>query len=197
MDRERDTSLAGVSANGRLTALTGALLVVLLGLMGITILSVRELLPQHLLLGFVLLPPLVLKMGSTGYRFARYYMGDANYREAGAPHVLLRILGPLAVVSTIAVFITGLELWYFGLRFGSVWGEAHKLSFIVWGPLIGIHFLAHLGRTGEAVAAELSRSPGDQATARRSLVLGSLVAGAALAAASLTYASPFIFFRDG
>jgi hypothetical protein len=32
---------------------------------------------------------------------------------------------------------------------------------------------------------------------RRSLLVGSLVAGVVLAAASLTYATPFIFFRDG
>jgi hypothetical protein len=197
IDRERRTPLEGVTANGRLTALTGALLVVLLGLMGITILSVRELLPQHLVLGFVLIPPLALKMASTGYRFLRYYSGDPKYRVAGPPRLLLRLLGPLVILSTVALFATGLELWYFGLRFGSVWVEAHKLSFMIWLPLTAVHVLAHLGKTGDAAAAELSSPPTSQATIRRSLVVGSLVAGAVLAAASLTYASPFIFFRDG
>ncbi len=197
IDRQRGTPLEGVSANGRLTALTGALLIVLLGLMGITILSVRELLPQHLLLGFVLIPPLALKMASTGYRFARYYAGDSKYRQAGPPKLLLRLLGPLVIVSTVAVFATGLELWYFGLRFGSVWIEAHKLSFMIWLPLTGIHVLAHLGKTGEAAVTELSSPPTAGAMTRRSLVVGSLVAGAAMAVASLTYVSPFIFFHDG
>jgi hypothetical protein len=197
IDRERGTALSGVTANERLTSLTGALLIVLLGLMGITILSVRELLPQHFLLGFLLIPPLVLKMASTGYRFVRYYAGDPKYRQAGPPRLLLRLLGPLVVLSTVAVFATGLELWYFGLRFGSVWVEAHKLSFFIWLPLAGIHVLGHLGQTGEAAAAELSSSPTTQAMTRRSLVVGSVVAGAVLALASLTYASPFIFFRDG
>ncbi len=197
IDRERGTPLSGVTANERLTSLTGALLIVLLGLMGITILSVRELLPQHFLLGFVLIPPLTLKMASTGYRFARYYTGDSKYRQAGPPRLLMRLLGPLVVLSTIAVFVTGLELWYFGLRFGSVWVEAHKLSFMMWLPLTGIHVLGHLGKTGEAAAAELSSQSTNQAMTRRSLVVGSLVAGAVLAVASLTYASPFIFFRDG
>jgi hypothetical protein len=197
VDRERGTPLPGVTANERLTSLTGALLIVLLGLIGITILSVRELLPQHLLLGFVLIPPLTLKMASTGYRFVRYYTGDPKYRQAGPPTLLLRLLGPLVVLSTVAVFVTGLELWYFGLRFGGVWVEAHKLSFMIWLPLTGVHVLGHLGQTGEAAATELSSSSTTQTVTRRSLVVGSLVAGVVLAAASPTYASPFIFFGDG
>lgn len=197
IDRERGTPLSGVTTNERLTSLTGALLIVLLGLMGITILSVRELLPQHLVLGFVLIPPLALKTASTGYRFARYYTGDPKYRQAGPPRLLMRLLGPLVVLSTIAVFVTGLELWYFGLRFGGVWVEAHKLSFMIWLPLTGVHVLGHLGKTGEAAAAELSSTSTAQAMTRRSLVVGSLVAGAVLAVVSLTYATPFIFFGDG
>ena len=193
----RIAPLPGVTANSRLTALTGALLIVLLGLMGITILSVRAMLPQHFLLGFVLLPPLALKVASSGYRFARYYAGDFGYRQAGPPRVLLRLIAPLLVAATAAVFITGLELWFFGLRFGSIWVGAHKFSFIIWLPLAGVHVLGHVGKTGAAVAAELSNSPAAPATTRRSLVIGSLVAGAVLAAVSLTYASPFIFFRDG
>lgn len=75
-------SESGVIANARLTALSGGLLLVLLALMGITVLSVRRLLPEHFLLGFLLLPPLALKLASTGYRFARYYSGDSQYRSA-------------------------------------------------------------------------------------------------------------------
>jgi len=56
----------GVLANERITSLTGALLVVLLVMIGVTVLSVRQLLPQHFLLGFLLIPPLLLKMASTG-----------------------------------------------------------------------------------------------------------------------------------
>jgi hypothetical protein len=183
-------------ANERLTALTGAALFVLLGLIGITALSVRSLLPQHLLLGFALIPPLALKMASTGYRFARYYLGDPAYREAGPPQWFLRLVAPLVVLSTIGLFVTGLELWFFGLQFGSIWVAAHKVMFLVWLPTTAIHVLAYLSKSTEAVAEELS-SPGPNPFARRSLVVGSLIAGAVLAAASLSYASPFIFFREG
>jgi hypothetical protein len=192
----RHRLVAGVTANERLTALTGALLLVLLALMGITVLSVRRLLPEHFLLGFVLIPPLSLKASSVAYRFARYYTGDSRYREAGPPPWILRLIGPVVVLATLAIFATGLELWFFGLRFGSIWVEAHKLSFNVWLPAVGVHVLGHLRRTGSAAASELSPSPPGGALTRRSLVVGSLVAGIALAVASLTYASPFIFFGD-
>jgi hypothetical protein len=197
IDHEREESLTSVDANGRLTALTGALLFVLLAVLGITILGIRDLLPEHLLLGFLIIPPLALKMASTGYRFMRYYTGDRRYREAGPPTPVLRLVAPFVVLSTVAVFATGVELWFFGLRFGSVWIEAHKLTFMAWLPITGIHVLGHLTRTGQVAAAEFSTSPLARALTRRSLVIGSLVAGVALAIASLTYASPFIFFGDG
>jgi hypothetical protein len=182
-------------ANERLTSLTGGLLFVLLGLLGVTVVNVRGLLPEHFLLGFLVIPPLALKMASTGYRFMRYYTGDPLYRRAGPPKLLMRLLAPIVVVSTVALFVTGLELWFFGLRFGSVWVEAHKLSFMVWLPAIGIHVLGYLGRTGGAVAEEISSPRLAESMTRRSLVVGSLVIGAVLALASLTYSTPFIFFR--
>ncbi|HET9780852.1 MAG TPA: hypothetical protein VFR33_03650 [Candidatus Dormibacteraeota bacterium] len=184
--------------NDRLTSLSGALLFLLLFLIAITVLRVRALLPQHLFLGFALIPPLGLKMFSTGWRFVRYYAGDAAYRRAGPPELLQRLIAPVLVLSTIAVFVTGLELWLFGLRYGSIWLGAHKLSFLIWLPFIGIHALSYINKSTQAVAGELSsRGSRESAFTRRSLVIGSLVAGIALALASLLYASPFVFFSEG
>lgn len=196
-DLHPEPSESSVTANERLTALTGGLLLLLLALMGVTVLSVRRWLPEHFLLGFLLIPPLALKMASTGYRFVRYYAGDPQYRRAGPPELLMRLTAPIVVISTLAIFATGIELWLFGLRFGSIWVEAHKLSFYIWLPFAAVHVLGHLGRTGQAAGEELSHSRSRTALTRRSLVVGSLVAGVVLAAASLTYATPFIFFRDG
>lgn len=197
MELERGSSITSAAGNSRLTALTGAVLLALLALIGITILYVRELLPEHLLLGFLLIPPIALKLSSTGYRFVKYYRGDSVYRQAGPPPLLLRLVGPLVVLTTVAVFATGLELWLFGLRFGAGWIEWHKLSFIMWLPFIGVHVLGHLDRAGQAAAGELSESRPREALSRRSLVIGSVVAGVVLAVASLTYATPFTFFGDG
>jgi len=71
----------GTEGNERLTVLTGLLLIVLLAVLGVTIIRIGQLLWLHLFLGLVLLGPVALKLGSTGYRFARYYTSDPAYRE--------------------------------------------------------------------------------------------------------------------
>ena len=52
----------------------------------------------------LLIPPVALKLASTGYRFWHYYRGSPAYVLRGPPHLLLRLLAPLVVVSTLAVF---------------------------------------------------------------------------------------------
>ena len=195
--RGRPVAESGVAANERLTSLTGALLLVLLAAIGVTVLSVRQLLPEHFVIGFILIPPLALKLSTTGYRFVRYYTGDPGYRRAGPPQLLMRLIAPIVVASTITLFVTGLELWLFGLRFGSSWIEWHKLSFTVWLAAMGIHVLGHLRQTGEVTAGELSVPSGREALSRRSLLVGSVITGVVLAVATLAYQSPFVFFGDG
>jgi len=197
-DVGENAGVTSPSGNERLTSITGAVLLVLLFLIGLTVLRVRTLLPQHLFLGFALIPPLGLKMFSTGWRFVRYYAGDPAYRLAGPPEMLLRLIAPILVLSTVALFVSGLELWFFGLRYGSIWLAAHRISFLIWLPLIAIHSLSYLNKSSEALAGELSgRGARESVFTRRSLVIGSLVAGLALALASLLYASPFVFFSEG
>ncbi len=94
--------------------------------------------------------------------------------------------------------MSGLELWFFGLRYGSIWPAAHKISFLILLPLIAIHSVRYLNKSSEAVAGELSiKAAREPAMSRRSLVIGSLVGGLALALARLLYASPFVFFTEG
>ena len=197
VDHAGGSSVTSVSGNERLTSITGAVLFVLLGLIGITVLQVRALLPEHLLLGIALIPPIGLKMFSTGYRFVRYYRGDPLYRRAGPPELLLRLIAPIVVLSTLALFATGLELWAFGLRYGSIWVAAHKLSFLIWLPFTLIHAFSHFNKSADAVTAELAGRAQDRVLAPRSLVVASLVAGVVLAVASLAYSSPFVYFGGG
>jgi len=58
-------------------------------------------------IGMVLIPPVALKLGSTGYRFARYYLGSPVYRAKGPPLLPLRLLAPVLVLTTLLVFATG------------------------------------------------------------------------------------------
>lgn len=182
----------GVEANARLTAWTGALLFVLLALEGVTILSVRRLLPVHVFVGLLLVPPVLLKSGSTFYRFARYYARDARYRRAGPPELWLRLLGPVMLLTTFAVLGTGVVLWFLGYPFGVDWLELHKLSFVLWFGATGLHVLGHLVRTPTLLWEDLAGRPRVAGRITRgSLVLAALLLGLVIAAALLPIPSPF------
>ena len=189
-DRAR-TVAPGVATNERLTALAGVPLFILLAAMAVTIFFVRQLLPVHYLVGFLLIPPLGLKLASAGYRFGRYYTRSPSYRLAGPPPVLLRLVASVLVISTGAVFVTGIELWLVGLRLGSAWVEAHTLSSVVMILSTGLHTLSHLRRSAAAAVEEITGPRLREAFTPRSLVVASLVLGAVLAAASLLYSTPF------
>jgi len=127
----------------------------------------------HMFVGLVLIPPVLVKLGSTGYRFARYYLGTAAYRAKGPPLMALRLLAPVLVVTTIAVFATGVALLILGHRSDTLI-EVHKVSFIVWGVVFGVHVLAHLRDTARSLRSDWA-VPG--ARMRLTLVATSLTAG--------------------
>lgn len=134
----------GTEGNERLTALTGLLLIVVLAAVGVTILRIRQLLWPHLFLGMALLGPVVLKLLSTGYRFVRYYTGAAEYRRKGPPPAALRGLAPFVVLTTLGVLGTGVALLVIGPSSRHPLVEVHKIIFIVWIVLTGVHVLGHL-----------------------------------------------------
>jgi hypothetical protein len=91
----------GADGNERLTAITGAILLVLFAIEGVTILQLRSLLYWHFFVGFLLIGPVCVKISSTVYRFTRYYTRDPDYVRKGPPAPLLRILGPFVVLTTL------------------------------------------------------------------------------------------------
>src|SRR5664279_267640 len=104
----------GTTGNERLTAVTGAVLIGLLAVIGVTILRIRPLLSVHLFVGMLLIPPVLLKLASTGYRFVRYYTANPPYRRKGPPPALLRMIAPIVIVSTLVVIGTGVALLLIG-----------------------------------------------------------------------------------
>jgi hypothetical protein len=189
----------GVDGNERLTAATAVVLIVLLAALGVTILSIGELVWWHVLLGMLLIPPVLLKLGSTGWRFMRFYTGAREYMRRGPPLLPLRLMAPLVVASTLAVFATGVALLVVGPQAGFVVG-LHKASFIVWLALTAMHVLAHLRAIPQLVTGDWRRRavppesvvPG---TGMRRLALAAtIVVGAVVAAATIRYAQPWVHF---
>ena len=150
---------AGAEGNERLTAITGAVLLILLAVEGYTILSIGRLLTLHVFLGMLLLGPVTLKAGSVLYRFARYYSGSAPYRRKGPPDPLLRIIGPINMVLTACVFGSGIMLAVTGPNYysggPSGWLQLHRLSFIAWLFFMAIHVLAYVWRLPRLLGAEV------------------------------------------
>ena len=159
------TAAAGVEANARLTASVAVVLLVLLALEGVTLLQLGSLLRVHVFVGMLLVPPVLLKSASTGYRFARYYTGSPAYVRKGPPHPILRLVGPLVVVLTFMVLVTGIVL----LWVPSVHDRAlflHKASFVLWFGAMTVHVLGHLADTYRLAPRDL----GAEAVCSRRLV---------------------------
>lgn len=146
----------GTAGNERLTALTGIVLTVLLAVIGVTLLRLRTLISVHLFVGLLLIPPVLLKIASTGYRFARYYTSNRVYRERGAPPLLLRASAPIVVLSTLGVFSTGVALLFVGPHSAGLLRGLHKASFIVWAAFFALHVLGHLPDLPRALLARSS-----------------------------------------
>ena len=159
----------GSEGNRRLTGATAAVLLVLLAAEGVTLLAIRPLVSAHVFIGMMLLPPVALKLAATGYRFARYYTANKAYRADGPPHPALRLLGPVVVLSTAALFATGVALVVRGPQGGAVLGF-HKASFVVW-------FGRHGGTRPGARASRAAARVGGLAPRRHPPGLLSCVAG--------------------
>ncbi|MGH3255209.1 MAG: hypothetical protein ACRDOU_07325 [Streptosporangiaceae bacterium] len=185
----------GVAANARLTATNAAVLLALLAAEGATILRVRQLISPHVFLGMVLIPPVLLKIGSTGYRFVRYYRGAPAYRRKGPPPLLLRLLGPVIVILTLVLLASGVAL----LLAGPAWSHellfVHKASFVLWFFAMTVHVLGHLAEVARVGPRDWLRRPRRDvsgAGTRQWLIAASLVAGALLGLATLSRIGPWL-----
>ena len=187
-ERLRRLLRGGSEGNERLTAATAVVLLVLLAGEGLTLVGVRQLLLPHVFLGFLLIPLVLLKLASTGWRMTAYYRRVDEYVRRGPPAVVLRVLvGPLVVVSTFALFATGVAVVALGRR-GLLLG-LHKASFIIWAGAMSVHVLAHVLKLPRLVALDWWRGDGASGRRLRQLVLaGALVTGLVVAVASIPLA---------
>lgn len=186
----------GVTGNARLTAAVAVVLLVLLAAEGATIPFIGPLRGPHIFIGMLLLGPVALKLASTGYRFLRYYSHAPAYVRKGPPPLPLRLLAPGVVLTTIALFATGVALLLAGPE--SDWlSFLHKLSFIAWFAFMALHVLGHLLELPRLASADWRRAAPPVARVagagqRVLLVGGSLAAGLGLGFVGLAVAGSWL-----
>ena len=179
--------LGGAAGNARLTALSGALLLVLLAVEGATIPFLGSLLSVHIFVGMLLLGPVRSSSRARAIASPATTRARPEYVEAGPPAPLMRVLvAPVLVLSTLTLFATGVLLIASPQR-GTVLG-LHKASFIVWFGACGIHVLAYGLRTGRELIAE--RVEGNMV--RAALVFVVLALGVGVAFATYPLAGPWL-----
>lgn len=212
--RAPDLLAGGTDGNERLTTQTGAILILLLAVLGVTILRIGQLMWVHLFVGLLLIGPLALKLASTGYRFARYYTHEPRYRRKGPPPPILRLMAPLLVLMTLLVFASGVALLLIGPSSRGLLLLLHKASFIAWLGLAALHVLGHLpelqrtflpdrelrGAVFASIAgAEASTEPSGPAPAggggRAISLAGALAAGLALALVLIPQYGPWLHYH--
>jgi hypothetical protein len=148
--------------------------------------GVHTFMSLHVFVGLALIPLVLLKLGSTGWRFARYYTRSRPYVAQGPPQLAMRLLAPLLVAATVVLFSSGVAM---GILHGHALQIARRLhgpASVVWLVLIGVHVLVYLRHALTVSSGDLRSvtRPGVRGATWRSyalaaaLILG-LVAGAA------------------
>jgi hypothetical protein len=175
--------------NERLTAGIGIVLLFLtLVELATILLGVHSYMSLHVFVGLVLIPAVLLKLASTGWRFVRYYTRTRSYVVRGPPQLGMRLLAPLLVAATVILFASGVAM---GILHGQALTVARRLhgpSSVVWIALVVLHVLVYLGRALRSCGEDLA--PGTRVSARgaraRACLLSIvLVAGIAIGLATV------------
>lgn len=185
----------GVEANERLTGSTALILLILLAVEGVTVLRVRSLLTAHVFIGMLLVPPILLKMSSTTWRFARYYLGSPEYRHKGPPPVALRVLGPFVMVLTVVLFASGIVLLLGPNAWHGPLLQLHKVSFVLWFGLMAVHVLGHLKDVARVSTRDWTRRTRrlvGGSKSRRLLITLSLLVGVVLGFLTISHVGPWL-----
>jgi hypothetical protein len=130
--------------------LTGIVGILLLGPVVVElstiVLGVHTFMSLHVFIGLALIPPVLLKLASTGWRFVRYYTRENAYVEHGPPQIAMRLLAPLFVAATVVLFASGVAM---GILHGHALVVARRLhgpASVIWLALFAIHALVYLRR---------------------------------------------------
>jgi hypothetical protein len=175
--------------NERLTAAVGVLLLVPIVVELVSVLlGVHTFMSLHVFVGLLLIPLVLLKLTSTGWRFARYYLRSDAYVAFGPPMLVMRLLAPLLVAATVVLFGSGVAM-------GIVKGQAlvvarrlHGPTSVVWIVLVGVHVLFYVKRSllkGTEDITAASRASVRGARGRVYAVVAAVATGFVVAAATV------------
>lgn len=147
---------AAVAGNERLIALVGTVLLVLIGAEIIIAAKLHALMPVHIFVGVLLTVPLFVKIGSTGYRFLRYYTGSPAFVQKGPPRLEMRLLAPLLLLASLSLVTSGITLALLNpTNRWSVWVlRLHALSVMCWLPLLALHVGVYIWRVPRLLLAD-------------------------------------------
>lgn len=188
----------GIEANARLTSSTALVLLILLAIEGVTVLRVRSLLTLHVFIGMLLVPPVLVKLSSTFWRFAKYYSGSREYREKGPPPVVLRLLGPFVALLTIILFASGILLLLGPLAWRGDMLLLHQASFVLWFACMTIHVVGHFKETAQLSTKDWLRRARVKVAGsrwRRLAITMSLVSGVVLGFVTIPTVGPWLSAR--
>src|SRR5258708_25201499 len=103
LEHKEEEKHGGVIGNERLTALVSLVLLGLIIVELVTSAFLRTWLPAHTVVGVLLAGPLLVKVGSTGWRVLRYYTRVPAHVRRGTPPPLLRLPGPALIVTPLGL----------------------------------------------------------------------------------------------
>jgi hypothetical protein len=184
-----EPELGGPRGNQRLTALTGMLVLPLAALVLLTGLLFGSLWRVHFFVGYLLLPVAVLKVCTTTYRMARYYLRSGAYRRIRPPYPLSRLTSPLLVICTVLLFVSGIVMWATHWQ-RDPWGWLHTDAAIAFSVIVALHLGVYLPEAVRAAQEQLVPAPHAREPERRTrlLVVTAVgVAGLVLAIATLGF----------
>jgi hypothetical protein len=193
LDRLAARFPGGPQGNRHLTALLGAVLLAgILVELATLLLGLQHTLTIHIAVGVALIPLVLLKLASTGWRMIRYYTHSPAYRAEGPPRPLLRGIAPLVVGATLALLGSGVGLVIAGPQ-AHFFRALHSASFAIFLLVVGTHALAHLPKLRRFAFADWARGRRARGHAlRRTLVGFALVAGGSLAIAAAQDIGPWL-----
>ena len=180
---------ANPDGNGRLTAALGVLLLVQIAVeLATVLLGVHTFMSVHVFIGLLLIPLVLLKLASTGWRFTRYYTRNATYVAQGPPRPAMRLLAPVLVAATVVLLVSGVAMGFLHGHDLVIVRRLHGPASAIWIAAVGLHIVVYLKRslidaTEDVRPTTRASAPG--ATKRAAAVAAGVVAGLVLAAVAV------------